>query len=249
MTHLGNRRNQGTRTLSSPMQMLRMIERLALRTETPAKVLSSDLGWSSAKTHQYLTTAVAAGWVMRTENGYALSVRACALGNSASQRFGLSAELRASMTEACETLGEPISYAVLNGDSPQIIERVEPTRALHFRISLEQPMSIVTSASGSLLVAYLNRADREDLRRRIPELKNEDYYAYIRKQGHVVISGFWEGDEIEAVAVPVMIHGNCAGALSAITPHSRTAPEVMLNELGRIRDSVNRSSDKEGISK
>jgi DNA-binding IclR family transcriptional regulator len=230
---------QGTKTLTSAVKMLRVLEAVADTTTSTVTGVAAALGWSRGVAHQYLVTGVRSGWLARHGEQYVLSTKACAIGSAALAALGLTAAVRAQMHALVNALNEPISFAILDGDHPRIVERVEPDRALQVRRSSEeQRMRVGTSASGHVLLAYGGLELRDALRGAGIALPPEERYRQVRADGFAIIHGQWSGDDVTAVAVPIFSGGVCRGALSAITPSGRTDENVMRDHLCRARDDI-----------
>lgn len=228
----------GTKTLTSAVKMLRVLEAVADTTTPTVTEVAAALGWPRGVAHQYLVTGVRSGWLARHGEQYVLSTKACAIGNAALVALGLTAAVRAKMHALVGALNEPISFAVLDGDHARIVERVEPDRALQVRRSSEERIRISTSASGQVLLAYGGLELRDDLRAAGIVLPPEERYRQVRADGFATIHGRWSGDDVTAVAVPIFSGGVCRGALSAITPSGRTDENVMRDHLCRARDDI-----------
>lgn len=230
---------QGTKTLTSAVKMLRVLEAVADTTTPTVTAVAAALGWSRGVVHQYLVTGVRSGWLARHGEQYVLSTKACAIGSAALAALGLTAAVRAQMHALVNALNEPISFAILDGDHPRIVERVEPDRALQVRRSSEeQRMRVGTSASGHVLLAYGGPELRDSLRGAGIVLPPEERYRQVRADGFAIIHGRWSGDDVTAVAVPIFSGGVCRGALSAITPSGRTDENLMRDHLCRARDDI-----------
>ena len=232
----------GTKTLGSASKMLRVLEAVADADTSTVTEVTAALGWSRGVVHQYLVTGTRAGWLARDGEQYVLSTKACAIGNAALAALGLTASVRARMHTLVTDLHEPISFAILDGDHPRIVERVEPDRALQVRRASEERIRVSTSASGQVLLAYSGRELRESLRAMDISLQPEERYSEVLADGFAIIHGHWSGDDVTAVAVPVFVDGVCRGALSAITPTGRTDENVMRDHLCATRDQI----EKEG---
>lgn len=193
--------------------------------------LSRELGWSRAATHQYVSTLAEVGWlVQNTKRDYMLSPRAAVFGRFAIEYSGVPPEVIEAMESLVETLNEPISYAVLNGNEAIIIERHEPKRP--FSMTAEPHLELRTSASGMVLLAFDAHVDRS----RFAEMA--DNLTEIQKQGFARSHSEWLGDIVDVVAVPIMSRGECLGALSVIAPDGRLDIPKARDELISMRTVV-----------
>ncbi|KTR83409.1 IclR family transcriptional regulator [Leucobacter chromiiresistens] len=237
----GARRATGTPVLQTGIKMLAVIDALA-RAEHGLSVsaLAERLGWARAAAHQYLQTAVAAGWAFRDENAvYRVSLRVADLASRVNPAKELRPILLPVMQEAVAELGAPVSFAVMEQSTPVIVERVEPARAKFIRRGYEARVSPRSSASGQVLLAFSDEAHRAAARD--SGVLDDAVYARIRLQGYALVHSEWLGDRITAVAVPIAHEGAGIGALSVITeqgalPDDRLI-DAMLRASGRLHDA------------
>lgn len=197
--------------------------------------LARLLGWSRAATHQYVSTLAESGWLMQNDKReYLLSPRAAVFGRFAIEYSAVPAEISRAMVTLVEQLNEPISYAVLNGNEAIIIERHEPRRPFAITQALEPHLDPRTSASGLALLAFdahLDRARWAGLEGKLEEA---------RALGYTESHSDWLGDAIDAVAVPIMLRGECLGALSVIAPAGRMDLPIARSTLCAARQSIER---------
>lgn len=206
---------------------------------TSVSSLARELGWSRAATHQYMSTLAQAGWLQQSENReYQLSPRAAVFGRFAIEYSGVPPELSAAMKSLVESLNEPISYAVLNGNEATILERHEPKRPFTIVRGNEPHLELRTSASGMVLLAYDAHVD-ESRREGLEETLTE-----VRAQGYAQSHSEWLGDIVDVVAVPIMSRGECLGALSVIAPEGRLDIAKAVTELKASRVEVERGIEE-----
>ncbi|WP_181276308.1 IclR family transcriptional regulator [Brevibacterium oceani] len=197
--------------------------------------LARKLDWSRAATHQYVSTLAEVGWLVQNEKrDYQLSPRAALFGRFAIEYSGVPHQVSQAMAELVDTLNEPISYAVLNGNEAIIIERHEPKRP--FSMTAEPHLELRTSASGMVLLAFDAHLDRN----RFAEMT--ETFDTVRAQGYAQSHSEWLGDVVDVVAVPIMSRGECLGALSVIAPDGRLdiprARKELLAARMRIEEAV-----------
>lgn len=202
---------------------------------TSVSSLARELGWSRAATHQYMSTLAQSGWLQQSEDReYQLSPRAAVFGRFAIEYSGAPPELSPVMESLVESLNEPISYAVLNGNEAIILERHEPRRPFTIAQANEPHLELRTSASGMVLLAFDAHVDasrREGM---------EEELATVRAQGYAQSHSKWLGDVVDVVAVPIMSRGECLGALSVIAPDGRLDVPRAREELIASRAEVER---------
>lgn len=218
-------------TLQSVEKCVRVLETfMQFRSATATLSEVADaLGWSLPATHQYLATLAHCGWLQQdAKRHYRLSVRAATFGRFAATHAGIPEVVTRQMRALVEKLGEPISFAVRNGDGALIVERFEPQRPLSVRREAERLLPL-GSTSGQVLLAF-DRHATEDETRPYAEAIEE-----IRAQGYSVHRAVWMDDAIEVIAVPVLQSGECLGALSVIAPEGRMALDRAIEELTAAR--------------
>ncbi len=219
----------GVRPLGSALKTLALLDHLGrARSAVRLATLSRELGIGRATIYQRLVTLMAAGWVEQTSEGlFRLTLRAARVAQAATEQAGLGARTLPILERLSAETGEAASLAVLEGDAPCIVQRVEPQGVLRVEMRVGATMALAGSASGRVLLAYL---PPERARRMAPELDPAILEA-VRQSGHSISSGqTMEG--IRAAAVPVFGHdGACAAALSLVAPVQRFAPDGWIQPL------------------
>ncbi|MGW9021645.1 IclR family transcriptional regulator [Leucobacter chromiiresistens] len=226
----------GHTTLQSVEKTIRVLEEFMHfdRAAIALSEIAEALAWSRPATHQYLTTLVRTGWLQQdSQRRYRLSIRAAAFGRFATAHAGVPEAVSRRMRALVEQLEEPISFAVRNGESALIVERIEPKRSLSVRREAERMLPL-SSTSGQVLLAFDPHATDAEREPHLADL------AVIRERGYSVHRAVWMGDAIEVIAVPLMQGDECLGALSVIAPEGRMVMEesirVML-EARRVLES------------
>ena len=209
---------------------------------TSVSDLARLLGWSRAATHQYVSTLAESGWLMQNDKReYLLSPRAAVFGRFAIEYSAVPAEISRAMVSLVEQLNEPISYAVLNGNEAIIVERHEPRRPFAISQAMEPHLDPRTSASGMALLAFDIHLDPTRWAGLEAELDEA------RERGYTETHSDWLGDAVDAVAVPIMLHGECLGALSVIAPAGRMDMPHARNTLCEARRSVERELEASAL--
>lgn len=220
----------GTPTLQTVLKTIEILEVLS-REPTDAVTLArvtEALQWSRPATHQYLASLVRAGWLEQdASRRYRLAGGASLFAQSVAERSGRPPAILQVMEDLVVTLREPISFAVLSSNEALIVERREPQRSLIHR-NPERHLSLA-SASGQVLLAFDRRA-RPPKDDKLAALADE-----ARRKGYGQILNEWMGDEVEAIAVPIMQAEWCLGALSVIAPAGRMSIPTAIDELNKAR--------------
>jgi DNA-binding IclR family transcriptional regulator len=229
----------GTPTLQTVVKTIDVLEALSQEGAEAVSLarVAEVLQWSRAATHQYLASLARAGWLEQdSDRRYRLGYGAVLFADAVAQKSGTPPVILRTMEELVDVLQEPISFAILHGDEALIVERREPRRGLIHR-NPERHLDLA-SASGQVLLAFDPRA-RQGL---TPELAALAEQAARRGYGEIH-NHEWMGDEVEAVAVPVMRGARCLGALSVIAPAGRMSiPDAVSELLGaraRIEKTLN----------
>ena len=231
----------GTPVLTTGVKMLSVIDAIA-RSDQALTVseLAEIMGWSRATAHQYLQTAVAAGWAFQDKNArYALSFHVAEIGSKVNPAEEFRPVLLPIMQDVVDELGAPVSFAVLEQATPIIVERLEPMRAMFIRKGFEARVSLKSSASGRILLAFSTPEERRALARAEEKL-DEQTYAEIREQGYSIVHSQWLGDLITAAAAPIFNRGVCVGVLSVIAERDTHSDETLVRSMLDASDRVNR---------
>lgn len=231
----------GTPVLQTGIKILATIDALA-RAGRPLSVsaLAETMEWSRATAHQYLQTAVAAGWAFQDQNSaYSLSFHVAEVGSKVNPAEEIRPVLLPPMQDAVDRLGAPVSFAVLEQATPIIVERIEPMRAMFIRRGFEARVSPKSSASGRILVAFSTPEERRAIAR-VEEVLAESAYTEIRELGYSIVHSQWLGDLITAVAAPIFHRGVCIGALSVIAERGAHPDDVLIRSMLETSSLINR---------
>lgn len=231
----------GTPVLQTGAKMLATIDALA-RAGAGVSVsgLAELMSWNRATAHQYLQTAVAAGWAYQDQNSaYCLSFHVAEIAARVNPAEEIRPTLLPVMQATVDALGAPVSFAVLEQHSPIIVERVEPMRAMFIRRGFEARVSPRSSASGQVLLAFSSESVRSALAREGEALEDEVYDG-IRTRGYSVVHSQWLGDLITAVAAPIFRNDVCVGALSVIVERGAHPDALLIESMIEAAGTVNR---------
>lgn len=236
---------QGTPVLQTGVKMLATIDVMA-KSSTGITVsgLAEAMGWNRATAHQYLQTAVAAGWAYQDQTAaYRLSFHVAEIAAKVNPAEEIRPALLPVMQETVDALGAPVSFAIMEQLSPIIVERIEPMRAMFIRRGFEARVSPRSSASGQVLLAF----GPDDARRALAqegEALDESAYTEIQARGFAIVHSQWLGDLITAVAAPVFKNNACVGALSVIVERGAHPDELLIKAMLRASESVNRELEQ-----
>ena len=219
----------GVRPLASALKTFALLDHLGT-TKRAVRLsnLSRDLGVGRATIYQRLVTLMAAGWVEQNALGeFRLTLRAARMAQAATEQAGLGTRTLPILEALSAETGEAASLAALEGDLPCIVQRVEPRGVLRVEMRVGATMSLEGSASGRVLLAYLDPTRAQCLAPGVdPAILDA-----VRETGHSISSGqTMEG--IRAAAVPVFGHdGACVAALSLVAPVHRFVADGWIQPL------------------
>ena len=229
----------GTPTLQTVVKTIDVLQAFSAEATESVSLarMAEVLQWSRPATHQYLASLVRAGWLEQdADRRYRLGHGAVLFADAVTLKSGTPQAILNGMEELVDALQESISFAILHGDEALIIERREPRRALvHRNPELHLDMA---SASGQVLLAFDPRC--RDLRPDLADLTE----ATLRNGYGEIHNHEWMGDEVEAIAVPVMRGPRCLGALSVIAPAGRMSIPTAIRELQQARSRIEGGLDK-----
>lgn len=218
-----------TRPLTSARRTLEVLDAIAdFRRPFRAPELSAALGWSRATTYQQLVTLVTAGWLERGQDGeYRLSVRAARLSAAAAAQSAPSQRLLSVLQDVVDRTGEAATVALLDGLRARVLWRVTPNRPVSATVPLSVSLSS-HSASGQVLLAYLDEQERDRLRSgdEPVQLPAETSLAQVRSRGYALYHSR-DADGVAAIGAPVFgADGRCVAALALTGPAQRFDPET-----------------------
>jgi DNA-binding IclR family transcriptional regulator len=223
----------GVRPLSSALKVLALLDRIAdRRGGVRVSELAAELGEGRATIYQRLLTLVVAGWVEPVQDGrYRLTLRAARVARAATDQAGLGDRAMRVLEALVAETRETASLAVLEGNEPCIVQRVEPAGILRAELRVGASLSLSGSASGRVLVAFAEEATLERLHAAKADLPPPAVTEEVRRSGIAVSSGYMILG-IRAAAVPVLDEaGRCVAALSLVGPENRFDPEAWVAPL------------------
>jgi DNA-binding IclR family transcriptional regulator len=221
-----------TRPLTSARRTLEVLDAIAaFRRPFRAPELSAALGWSRATTYQQLVTLVTAGWLERASDGdYRLSVRAARISSAAAAQAAPSERLLAVLQELVDQTREAATVALLDERDARVLWRVVPDRSVSAAVPLASTLT-PRSASAQVLLAYLPRARREQVRESRPAktpFPAERTLTAVRSAGHAIYRST-DADGVAAVAAPIFgADRTCVAALAITGPTTRFEPEAAI---------------------
>jgi DNA-binding IclR family transcriptional regulator len=231
-----------TRPLTSARRTLEVLDAIAeFRRPFRAPELGAALGWSRATTYQQLVTLVTANWLERGPDGdYRLSVRAARISAAAAAQAAPSERLVAVLQELVDATREAATVALRDARDARVLWRVVPDRSVSASVPLAATLTS-RSASGQVLLAYLSREEREQLRASAPAkppFPAERTLAGVRNAGHAIYRST-DADGVAAVAAPIFdADGRCAAALALTGPSARFEPESALDQTLAAADRI-----------
>jgi IclR family pca regulon transcriptional regulator len=131
--------------------------------------IAEELQMQRSTTHRYLTTLVALGYLEQTASRkYRLGSRTTDLGRAALDCTGLRERARAELEELCEDTGYTASLGVLDEQEIVYVEYVQGRRGRQRDLDIASigrgsRLPAYCTATGKLLLAYLQAIDRDEL--------------------------------------------------------------------------------------
>lgn len=231
----------GVRPLSSVLKTLRVLDLLGREQKVMRGIdIAKATGMSRGSAHQKLVTLVQAGWVEQTpEGGYRLTLHASRVGNAALAQASLGDRVVPFLQRLVNETGETASLAVIDDDKACIVQRVESAGVLRAELRVGALLDLADSASGRVLVAFADEAQRERWRAAGTPLPDAKLLAEARRTCFVPSSGK-SFDGVRAVAVPIFTaNGTCLAALSLVGPLPRFSIEKTRAPIRRCADEIN----------
>ncbi|QDY99154.1 IclR family transcriptional regulator [Nitratireductor mangrovi] len=211
------------KVLSSVVKTLSLLEVIAEH-DDPIRLadLSHKLGEGRGTIYQRLMTLVEVGWLEQPEPGtYRLSLQLATIGQAALEQASFGERTTAVLRELALDTEETASLAVLSGIQAQIIKRVESHVVVRAEVRVGTLLSLSDSSSGRVLTAFADADYRGLLKQKGARLASEKLLKEVRDRGYAVSSGK-DVAGVRSVAVPLFDKkGNCAAALSVVTPEAR----------------------------
>ncbi|MDI6025636.1 IclR family transcriptional regulator [Corticibacterium sp. UT-5YL-CI-8] len=182
--------------------------------------IADKLGVSRPTAFQRLLTLVRAGWIEQMEDSsYRLSLKLVGMAGAALEQAHLGQRTLVALRELATAARETASLAVLQEGQPYIVQRAEADGMLRVAQPIGTSFLLHDSASGRILYAYADDAQRESIRRLVNEVPDEHTCQKVLSLGYAMSR---EGQDIRAIAAPIFDHrGLCISALSLVGPTMR----------------------------
>lgn len=230
----------GVKPLASVLKTLEVLDFLG-ESAAPMRLtdMARELGGNRATVYQRLLTLVQAGWVEVDERGhYRIALHATRVGEAALRHASLDDRAQSVLQALAHETGETASLAMLDGISARIARRAEPDGVLKAKLHVGDVLSLDGSASGRVLVAYLQQPRADVLAGKGASLPAADLMRQVRKLGYALSAGR-DMPEVMALAMPVFdAHGACYGALSLVAPVSRFSVDALQPPLARAASTL-----------
>ena len=211
----------GVRPLSTALKTLEVLEALAqFPQQARLTEISDKLGVSRPTAFQRLLTLVRAGWIEQMEDSsYRLSLKLVGMAGAALEQAHLGQRTLVALRELATAARETASLAVLQEGQPYIVQRAEADGMLRVAQPIGTSFLLHDSASGRILYAYADEAQRDSIRRLVGEVPDDKTCAEVLAAGYALSR---EGQDVRAIAAPIFDHrGLCISALSLVGPTMR----------------------------
>lgn len=208
-----------------------LVRALSDREEAGVTDLAAEVGVSKTTAFHHLSTLCEEGFVVRTDDGYRLSLRFLEVGEGIKNRFAIYREGREEVDALAEETGEYVNIVVEESGVGYIIHKHRGSQSAMSSTRIGQSIPLHSTGAGKAILAALPDDDVDrfmatsDLGRKTDrtltteeELRAE--LEAVRSQGFAVLAGeYVEG--AGAVAAPVSDHiTGVQGAISVSGPLS-----------------------------
>lgn len=207
--------------MSTALKTLEVLEVLAqFPREARLSEIADRLGVSRPTAFQRLLTLVRAGWVEQMkDSSYRLSLKLVGMAGAALEQANLGQRTIVALRELAAAAGETASMAVLQEGQPYIIQRAEADGMLRVAQPIGTSFLLHDSASGRILYAYADQAQRNVIRKLAGEVPDDAMCAEVLRLGYALSQ---DGLDVRAIAAPIFDHrGFCISALSLVGPTMR----------------------------
>jgi DNA-binding IclR family transcriptional regulator len=210
-----------------------IVEHLRETESAGVSEVADELGVSKSTAHNHLKTLSRLGYVVRTDDGYALSLKFLDLGDHARKRHALYHAAKGEMDDLAEAVGERGQVMVEENGRGVYIYQVKTDRAVQTDSHIGTTVDLHTTAVGKSYLAFCDEETRDrilddDLSGLTPETITDreallDDLARIRERGHA----FNDEERITGMrAVGAPIVSDELGVLGAI---SISGPTTRMN--------------------
>lgn len=244
-------RSNGIQVLDRALSILEVISKTPAEPRGPAAI-AGEVGINAATCSRILKSLMNRGYVEQDgpKSGYRLGPMAFALTASGSYRKDLVYRAEGLMTVLAAETGETVVLAVLRQGRRMVLHEVESTRAVRVSDEIRQLPNPLSTATGRLLLAYLEQETRARVLEAFPlslgawpdidtSAELEVALASIRNEGSYIRTD----GEVAGLAYPVMERGTVIAALGLYMPAYRFCGEHRQQALRLLRDASRAASD------
>lgn len=222
-----------TATIGATETSFGIVEHLREAVTAGASEVADELGVSKSTAHNHLRTLVELGYVVETDDGYALSLKFLDLGDRARKRHALYHAVKGEMDDLVDTIGERGQVMVEENGRGVYIYQVKTDHAITTDSHIGNTVHLHSTAVGKSYLAFCDEERRDaiisgELSELTPETITDretllDELDRIRERGHA----FNDEERITGMrAVGAPIVSDRLGVLGAI---SVSGPTTRMN--------------------
>jgi DNA-binding IclR family transcriptional regulator len=211
------------RSLSSALKIFSLCDVIAT---SPKPLRLSDLatitGEARGTVYQRLKTLTEAGWLEQTEDStFRLSLRFQIYASAALEQANLGVRVGDLLHQMVNESGETASLSILDSNASVIVRRAETQHLLRADLRVGTRLSLATTATGIILVAFARPAHVDKMMAEGVELPTPEVVANARTSGYATNADSHHRD-VAAIAAPVLDGaGHAIAAVSLSGPTSR----------------------------
>jgi DNA-binding IclR family transcriptional regulator len=208
--------------------------------ETTVAELASDAGLPTSTAYRLLTALGRHGLVQRDAGTVSLGTRVVALGRAAEARLreALVVPARGVMEHLAREQGETVILTAPCGLEAIVLHTVETADPVRLTYATFGCAPMHLGASGKVLAAYLDVAERDRLVDAVRDPALADALDAIRERGSATTTGELDAG-ISAVAAPVLdLRGRLLAGLSIAGPSERLAERGLDRVEAAVRDAA-----------
>lgn len=232
---------EGGGGIKSVANAFEIIECIRDADEASLKRIADEVGLASSTAHEYLSTLLAEGYVVKRDGAYRLSLRFLSCGKHAQENY----ELIEAASEPLETLaaesGELSWLVVEENGYGAYLDVVGGETAVNLSVRVGDYAPLNQLAAGKAILAHLpeERVDEMIDRRGVPSATertiadSESLFAelgVVRERGYAIADEERRGG-IRGVASPVLRDGRAVGAIGVSGPSYRLTDGRLRNRL------------------
>lgn len=237
-------------SIETTKRSLELVEALKEMGGAGVTELANRLGMSKSVVHNHLNTLREEGYIIKSNDEYALSLKFLELGGYTRKQMEIYTAAREPMAQLAEETGELINLMTESGGYGVYLYRAKGDNAVDLNTYTGFQTHLHITALGKCIMSRLPEEEWKEIveRRGLPAATENtitdtdalgERLAQVREQGYTIDnSERLEG--VRCVAAPVKGDDGVAGAISVSAPEGRLSLEQAQKETQqRVRDTAN----------